>query len=335
MRAMRFAIAALMLAVTAGQAQAAFVYNFTNAGATGANGPTQAAINSAYSATSLNGTVTSVGGIQEWMVQYTGVYLITAAGAQGASGDTRYVGGKGALISGEFFLTAGQILQIAVGQMGLGQSSGSNGGGGGGSFVVDALDNPLLVAGGGGGTRTEVSQNGVGGQTSQYATIGSGSSTTNPGTLKVVGLGLGGTISATSWGSAGAGFNSNGAGEYSITAGGRSWFNGLTGGIGISPQHGGFGGGGSGAGGWGGGGGGGYSGGDGGRVAGGGGSFNNGTNQTGIAAYNAGHGYVTIELLSPVGPVVPEPTSIALAGFAGIGMAVGAWRRRRQEKQAA
>lgn len=31
-------------------------------------------------------------------------------------------------------------------------------------------------------------------------------------------------------------------------------------------------------------------------------------------------------------PVVPEPTSLALAGFAGIGMAVGAWRRRRLEK---
>ena len=29
--------------------------------------------------------------------------------------------------------------------------------------------------------------------------------------------------------------------------------------------------------------------------------------------------------------VTPEPTSLALAGFAGIGMAVGAWRRRRQQ----
>lgn len=32
------------------------------------------------------------------------------------------------------------------------------------------------------------------------------------------------------------------------------------------------------------------------------------------------------------GTVTPEPTSLALAGFAGLGMAVGAWRRRRQEK---
>lgn len=35
------------------------------------------------------------------------------------------------------------------------------------------------------------------------------------------------------------------------------------------------------------------------------------------------------------GSTVPEPTSLALAGFAGIGMAVGAIRRRRQAKQAA
>lgn len=33
---------------------------------------------------------------------------------------------------------------------------------------------------------------------------------------------------------------------------------------------------------------------------------------------------------NPPPSVVPEPTSLALAGFAGIGMAVGAWRRRRQ-----
>lgn len=31
--------------------------------------------------------------------------------------------------------------------------------------------------------------------------------------------------------------------------------------------------------------------------------------------------------------VTPEPTSLALAGFAGLGMAAGAWRRRRQQKQ--
>ncbi len=33
-------------------------------------------------------------------------------------------------------------------------------------------------------------------------------------------------------------------------------------------------------------------------------------------------------------PSVPEPTSMALAGFAGVGMAIGAWRRRRQQPAA-
>lgn len=37
----------------------------------------------------------------------------------------------------------------------------------------------------------------------------------------------------------------------------------------------------------------------------------------------------------PNTPVVPEPTSLALAGFAGIGMAAGAWRRRRLAKSEA
>lgn len=42
-----------------------------------------------------------------------------------------------------------------------------------------------------------------------------------------------------------------------------------------------------------------------------------------------------VESLPPHGVVTPEPTSLALAGFAGIGMAAGAWRRRRQQKQQA
>lgn len=40
-------------------------------------------------------------------------------------------------------------------------------------------------------------------------------------------------------------------------------------------------------------------------------------------------------LTSDVGTVTPEPTSLALAGFAGLGMAIGAWRRRRQERSQA
>jgi len=37
--------------------------------------------------------------------------------------------------------------------------------------------------------------------------------------------------------------------------------------------------------------------------------------------------------IGPPAAVTPEPTSLALAGFAGLGLAAGAWRRRRQHKQ--
>ncbi len=122
-------------------------YSFTNAGATGQNGPTQAQVNAAYAATTLNGTVTVTGsGIQEWTVPASGNYTIEAFGAQG--GD---VGGLGARMSGEFALTGGQVIQIVVGQEG-GTNNNTHGSGGGGSFVVLAVGTtPLVVAGGGGG----------------------------------------------------------------------------------------------------------------------------------------------------------------------------------------
>lgn len=42
-------------------------------------------------------------------------------------------------------------------------------------------------------------------------------------------------------------------------------------------------------------------------------------------------GFTTyVELPSQPSTVTPEPTSLALAGFAGLGMAVGAWRRSRK-----
>jgi hypothetical protein len=43
------------------------------------------------------------------------------------------------------------------------------------------------------------------------------------------------------------------------------------------------------------------------------------------------HQFDNIRINGGVEAVTPEPTSLALAGFAGIGMAVGAWRRRRQQ----
>jgi hypothetical protein len=270
-------------------------------------------------------TVVVSGGIQSWTVPATGTYHVVAIGAQGASGDSGFVGGHGAQVSGDFALTAGQVLKLVVGQAGSGQGSGSNGGGGGGSFIVNASNVPLLIAGGGGGTRTSVLQNGCDASVTQFAVTGSGGSQTSTCTLETTNLGLGGIISSTSWGSAGAGFNGDGATDSSgggTHGGGYSWANGILGGTSDSPcgvsAPGGFGGGGAGNGCFGGGGGGGYSGGDGGRVAGGGGSFNSGTSPSAIVAVSTDGGIV-ITLAGPaVATAIPTLSQWGLVALGGL-----------------
>ena len=145
---MRAALMLLGLCLT-GSILHAQTYTFTNAGATGTDGPTQSMVNSEYSTTNLAGSVTVNGGIQSWSVPVSGLYKIEAYGAKGYGP----FAGRGAYISGEFNLNASDVLQILVGQEG-GCCVGSGTeqyGGGGGTFVVDASNNPLIVAGGGGG----------------------------------------------------------------------------------------------------------------------------------------------------------------------------------------
>ena len=61
-------------------------YNFTNAGASGREGPTQSQISTNYSGTNLADKVTiNTRGIQEWTVPESGTYSIEAWGAQGGS----------------------------------------------------------------------------------------------------------------------------------------------------------------------------------------------------------------------------------------------------------
>jgi hypothetical protein len=258
-------------------------------------------------------TFAYTGTIVSWTVPTTGTYLITAIGAQGGEGTDccGFVGGLGAEIEGTFSLTAGTVLEIAVG--GEGQSSDGNGGGGGGSFVVDSSNNPLVIAGGGGGIRTNAGQDGTNASITEFAYDASGGSPIYTPVLKSTGLGQGGIVSSPTWGSAGAGFNSNGASDtIGGGTGGSSWFNGLAGGAGnpgCLPAAGGFGGGGSGNGCDGGGGGGGYSGGDGGFVAGGGGSYNAGADPFALAGAGVGNGSVDIDLQMAA---VPEPGSILL-----------------------
>lgn len=264
---------------------------FTNCGATGRVGPTSAQCTSEYRGTDLESDgVSVVDGIQAWEVPSSGGYRITAYGAQGSNA-AGGAGGKGAKVSGVFELTGGQTLYIAVGQQG--SNDGCSGGGAGASWVMDADDEPLLIAGGGGGARTGASSV-CGGRITEYGGAGSGSSSSSACAAKSTDLAMGGRTTGGGWGSAGAGYDSDGAFDGSADRASSSWFNGLLGGGGAAP--GGFGGGGSGNGSCGGGGGGGYSGGDGGYVPGGGGSFNDGASPDDEAGENDGHGMVVIDL---------------------------------------
>jgi hypothetical protein len=104
--------------------------------------------------TTING-YTIPKGYQIWTVGTTGSYDIIAAGASGASYGS-YNGGRGAVVSTTYNLTAGDKIIIAVGQKPKNQSSG-----GGGTFVTKYVGsstfstitqhNIILIAGGGGG----------------------------------------------------------------------------------------------------------------------------------------------------------------------------------------
>ena len=272
------------------------------------------------------------GGFETYVVPATGTYTITAAGAQGGSSTftSGAPGGLGAQVGGDFRLTQGQILTLAVGGQGLGP--GSRGGGGGGSFVVSPGDVPLLVAGGGGGASLLLpGEPGL-------ATVTGGAAVPAGGAGGTAGNGgFGGGFSGAG---GGGGFLTNGTDGSNVPAGqapsspgfgGQSYQNGLDGGIGIttfgSSANGGFGGGG-GAGGNGGGGGGGYSGGGGAGalfangIGGGGGSFLApfATETFATSGLNACNGFITIT-------AVPEPS--AAFGVLALGGLIALRRRRR------
>ena len=297
---MKTTFSALLLgfSLACSSAMAQTVYTFTTAGATGTTGPTQVMIDAAYAATSLDGQVTSTAGIQTWVVPASGSYQIEAYGGQGYGS----FGGRGAHISGEFNLTAGDTIKVLVGQMGAPYLDFPNTtydhqfGGGGGSFVTLADDSPLVVAGGGGGNHDASFLTGSDGQITTDGAAGA-----LGGTIGAGGTGGAGGEQASS-ADGGGGLLGNGAG----IAGGFAFVNGGLGGI--DEGTGGFGGGG-GTSSWNnyrGGGGGGYSGGGGGNnggaccaAGGGGGSFNGGANPVNLAGVQLGDGLVRITSLTP------------------------------------
>ncbi len=266
-------------------------FTFTPCGATGGSGPTQTQVNNTYSTgNSLNGSVSiSVQGIQQFTIPTTGIWKIEA---RGASGYPFGIGGRGAIIYGEYSLTAGTVLKVAVGQQGqVNPASGTlQFGGGGGSFVSLLNNTPLIVAGGGGGSHAS----------SYAASSADGTVSTSGNSAVGTAAGAGGTAGsggvAASSANGGAGFYGDGGGT---TGPASSFTNGAAGGNAgaIAYANGGIGGfgGGGGTQSWNnnrGGGGGGYSGGGGGQLGqpscwgGGGGSYNGGSNQTNTSGAN-------------------------------------------------
>jgi hypothetical protein len=293
-------------------------YTFATGGATGQFGPTQAQINTAYSASNLSGSVVVVNGIQYWVVPTSGAYSIEAYGAQGFGS----FGGRGAKMYGEFQLNGGDTLKIIVGQRGAPPvGSGTNQyGGGGGSFITTMNNTPLVVAGGGGGSWASAFTTAADGSISNSGNTGANGPTNGAGGIN----GLGGAAAGS--GDGGGGLLGNGAG----TSGGVAFVNGGNGGIAATNGgQGGFGGGGGGSS-WNNrrcGGGGGYSGGGGAGSTttgfpegGGAGSFNAGINQDNLAGVQLNDGSVIISSLESFPndagvSAITSPTAPVCAGI--------------------
>jgi hypothetical protein len=94
-------------------------------------------------------TFAFTGAVQSFTASVSGEYAVELLGASGGNATFfNAVGGLGAEVSGDVFLTKGEDLTLFVG--GQGGTGSFAGGGGGGSFVFNGTD-VLAVAGGGGG----------------------------------------------------------------------------------------------------------------------------------------------------------------------------------------
>ncbi len=104
----------------------------------------------------------------EYIVPYTGFYMLKAYGAKGGDFDQTHAGGKGGQVSVEMWLKKGDVLTFFAGESGTGSRGGKNGnqadggnassaaGRGGGAateiyLTRDGVYTPFMIAGGGSG----------------------------------------------------------------------------------------------------------------------------------------------------------------------------------------
>lgn len=121
----------------------------------------------------VNRSFSYSGGAQSYTVPYTGVYQLTANGAQG-NGYGSHTGGYGGRVIGKVWLEKGEKLTITIGgQAGYnGGGTGSSYGGGGGYTTISSdKKGTLLIAGGGGGA-TSFSNGGAGGSSTSNVSSG-------------------------------------------------------------------------------------------------------------------------------------------------------------------
>ena len=184
-------------------------HTFTSAGVTGRIGPNSGQVSTSYT-TSWHGTYLKQGdfqGYQDWTVPVSGVYEFTAAGAAAYNGSGSGAAGRGAIVKGRVELTKGEIITVAVGQVGEApKANGIYGGSGGGTFVVRKSNNePLFVAGGGSADASNVA-----GRDGSLTTLGGLSSAGRPAGSTA---GLGGAA-AGGYSGGGGGFLSAGANGF-------------------------------------------------------------------------------------------------------------------------
>ena len=152
-----------------------------------------------------SGVATYTGQIATYLVGTSGLYDITAVGANGGQSSNGNLGGIGAQVSGEFNLTAGEQLLVLVGGAGTATGTDDAGGGGGGYSGGGAGNGGVNsdTGGGGGGGGSYLASTAL--QTSEHADantnsdlLGNGlvqfravqASVPEPGPLGLLGAGL-------------------------------------------------------------------------------------------------------------------------------------------------